>query len=109
MSIKDCYNKEEFKTKMNSDQNFLAMMIMLSQTPAFEQISRDLTGGDFDNEYNKMIEEFSELNTEQLKPMLVDFLLRYKEIFKSIVEDNKKEIEENRKFFEDLKNSDSKN
>ena len=104
MSIKDCYNKEEFKVKMNSDQNFLAMMILMSQTPGFEQLTRDLTGGDFDSEYNQMIEELKNLNTEQIKPMLVDFLLRYKDIFKEIINDNKEEIKENNKNFQDLKN-----
>jgi hypothetical protein len=46
-----------------------------------------------------MVEELKNLNTEQIKPMLVDFLLRYKDIFKEIINDNKEEIKENNKNF----------
>lgn len=103
MSIKDYYNKEDFKTKAQSDHLFLSMMILMSQTPGFEQIVNNLYG-DFDTEYNGMIEDLKNLNTEQIKPMLVDFLTRYKDMFKEIIEDNKKEIEENNSLFKELKN-----
>jgi hypothetical protein len=46
-----------------------------------------------------MVEDLKNLNTEQIKPMLVDFLLRYKDIFKEIINDNKEEIKENNKNF----------
>lgn len=103
MSIKDYYNKENFKQKAESDRLFLSMMILMSQTPGFEQIVNNLYG-DFDAEYNGVIEDLKNLNTEQIKPMLVDFLTRYKDIFKAIVDDNKKEIEENNTLFKELKN-----
>ena len=103
MSIKDYYNKENFKQKAESDRLFLSMMILMSQTPGFEQIVNNLYG-DFDTEYNGMIEDLKNLNTEQIKPMLVDFLTRYKDMFKEIIEDNKKEIEENNSLFKELKN-----
>lgn len=103
MSIKDYYNKEDFKQKAESDRLFLSMMILMSQTPGFEQLVNNLYG-DFDTEYNGMIEDLKNLNTEQIKPMLVDFLTRYKDMFKEIIEDNKKEIEENNSLFKELKN-----
>ena len=98
MSIKDYYNKENFKVKAESDRLFLSMMILMSQTPGFEQIVNNLYG-DFDTEYNEMVEDLKNLNTEQIKPMLVDFLTRYKDMFKQIIEDNKEEIKENNKNF----------
>jgi hypothetical protein len=103
MSIKDYYNKQDFKQKTESDRLFLSMMILMSQTPGFEQLVNNLYG-DFDTEYNGIIEDLKNLNTEQVKPMLIDFLTRYKDIFKAIVDDNKKEIEECSALFKELKN-----
>ena len=103
MSIKDYYNKEDFKAKAQSDHLFLSMMILMSQTPGFEQIVNNLYG-DFDTEYNGMIEDLKNLNTEQIKPMLVDFLTRYKDIFKEIIEDNKEEIKQLNESFKELNN-----
>lgn len=103
MSIKDCYNKENFKAKAQSDQLFLSMMVLMSQTPGFEQIINNLYG-DFDTEYNGMVEDLKNLNTEQVKPMLVDFLTRYKDMFKQIIEDNKEEIKQLNESFKELNN-----
>jgi hypothetical protein len=103
MSIKDFYNKEDFKQKAESDRLFLSMMILMSQTPGFEQIVNNLYG-DFDAEYNGMIEDLKNLNTEQIKPMLVDFLTRYKDMFKEIIEDNKEEIKQLNESFKELNN-----
>jgi hypothetical protein len=103
MSIKDFYNKENFKAKAESDRLFLSMMILMSQTPGFEQIVNNLYG-DFDTEYNGMVEDLKNLNTEQIKPMLIDFLTRYKQMFKDIVEDNKEEIKQLNESFKELNN-----
>lgn len=103
MSIKDYYNKENFKVKAESDRLFLSMMILMSQTPGFEQIVNNLYG-DFDTEYNGMVEDLKNLNTEQIKPMLVDFLIRYKDMFKQIIEDNKEEIKQLNESFKELNN-----
>jgi hypothetical protein len=103
MSIKDFYNKEDFKQKAESDRLFLSMMILMSQTPGFEHIVNNLYG-DFDAEYNGMIEDLKNLNTEQIKPMLVDFLTRYKDMFKEIIEDNKEEIKQLNESFKELNN-----
>lgn len=103
MSIKDYYNKENFKQKAESDRLFLSMMILMSQTPGFEQLVNNLYG-DFDAEYNGMIEDFKNLNTEQIKPVLVDFLTRYKDMFKEIIEDNKEEIKQLNESFKELNN-----
>jgi len=103
MSIKDYYNKEDFKAKTQSDHLFLSMMVLMSQTPGFEQIINNLYG-DFDSEYNGMIEDLKNLNTEEIKPMLVDFLTRYKDIFKEIIEDNKEEIKQLNESFKELNN-----
>ena len=54
MSIKDYYNKQDFKQKTESDRLFLSMMILMSQTPGFEQLVNNLYG-DFDTEYNDLI------------------------------------------------------
>ena len=103
MSIKDYYNKENFKVKAESDRLFLSMMILMSQTPGFEQIVNNLYG-DFDTEYNGMVEDLKNLNTEQIKPMLVDFLTRNKDMFKQIIEDNKEEIKQLNESFKELNN-----
>lgn len=103
MSIKDFYNKQDFKQKVESDRLFLSMMILMSQTPGFEQIVNNLYG-DFDVEYNGMVEDLKNLNTEQIKPMLVDFLTRYKDMFKEIIEDNKEEIKQLNESFKELNN-----
>lgn len=103
MLIKDYYNKQDFKQKAESDRLFLSMMILMSQTPGFEQIVNNLYG-DFDIEYNGMVEDLKNLNTEQIKPMLVDFLTRYKQMFKDIVEDNKEEIKQLNESFKELNN-----
>jgi hypothetical protein len=103
MSIKDYYNKQDFKQKTESDRLFLSMMILMSQTPGFEQIVNNLYG-DFDTEYNGMVEDLKNLNTEQIKPMLVDFLIRYKDMFKQIIEDNKEEIKQLNESFKELNN-----